>query len=273
MVGLRAASNVWASTRVLQILTVVLTVLFFPARVVLAQSSQQNALARTLFEEGVALADRGDYVRAADRFGRAHTLKPTSGIAFNWASVLLESGKIIQAQDLLLGVVRDPAADAQLKREAEQMLRSLAPRVSRLRVRVSGPVDDQTRVQVDGNDWPRAAWDIESPIDPGVHQLRLLHGDRELAQRQQALAEGESRDALLEVPQPAEALPPVALEPSVPEHVAPPPRPLYKHWAVWTAVGVVVAGGVVAGIVLATRKDPKDEAPVSGNTTPGVLTW
>ena len=63
----------------------------------LAQAPQQNALARTLFEEGVALADRGDYVGAADRFSRAYSLKPTSGIAFNWASVSIETGKLVQA--------------------------------------------------------------------------------------------------------------------------------------------------------------------------------
>ena len=41
----------------------------------------------------------------------------------------------------------------------------------------------------------------------------------------------------------------------------------------WTAVGAVVVAGVVTGVVLATQKDPKDEPPVLGNATPGVLTW
>ena len=68
-----------------------------------APAPQQNALARTLFEEGVALADRGDYVGAADRFSRAYSLKPTSGIAFNWASVLIETETPVRALNELTG--------------------------------------------------------------------------------------------------------------------------------------------------------------------------
>jgi tetratricopeptide (TPR) repeat protein len=47
---------------------------------------------------------------------------------------------------------------------------------------------------------------------------------------------------------------------------APPPRrtPIYKKWWLWTAVGVVVAGGVVTGAVLGSQSGAK------WSTTPDV---
>jgi hypothetical protein len=242
----------------------------------LAQASQQNAVARTLFEEGVALADRGDYVGASDRFSRAYSLKPTSGIAFNWASVSIETGKFVQAEDLLMSVLRDPTADASLKAECETMLSTLRPRLPRLVVHVRGhggaPVEPDVQVEVDGQTWPRAAWDVASPVDPGSHTLRLKRGNEELQHSEATLSEGSAQEIVLEVPSESAKLV------STPRDAAPIDEPaartpLYKNWKLWTAVGVVVAAGVITGVVLATKQDPKDEQPVLGNTTPGVLRW
>jgi hypothetical protein len=157
------------------------------------------------------------------------------------------------------------------------MLGALKPRIARLKVRVVGqsgaPVEPAVSVQVDGQDWPRAAWDISSPIDPGAHTVRLVRGQSELARSEPQLAEGAAREVMLEVP--AEG----TTASAVPSHTAGPVepsrahKPLYKSWVVWTAVGVVVVAGVVTGVVLATKKEPKDEAPVGGNTMPGVLRW
>jgi hypothetical protein len=43
---------------------------------------------------------------------------------------------------------------------------------------------------------------------------------------------------------------------AAPPPAAPPPTPLYKRPWLWVAVGAVVAGGVVAGVVVATRPPP-----------------
>jgi tetratricopeptide (TPR) repeat protein len=47
------------------------------------------------------------------------------------------------------------------------------------------------------------------------------------------------------------------------------PRPWYKRWYVWTAVGLLVAGGVAAGVVLGTRGGGNLQPPGSalGNHT------
>ncbi|HEX5657936.1 MAG TPA: hypothetical protein VFX59_12110, partial [Polyangiales bacterium] len=49
------------------------------------------------------------------------------------------------------------------------------------------------------------------------------------------------------------------------------PRPLYKNAWLWTGVGLVIAGGVVAGVLLATRdKDTRTVPSETPNSLPGV---
>jgi len=279
MMGFRAARRVGETPLVLKMFALTLMVgLMLAASVpahTFAQAPQHNAVARTLFEEGVALADRGDYVGASDRFSRAYSLKPTSGIAFNWASVSIETGKFVQAEDLLMSVLRDPAADASLKAECETMLSALRPRLPRLTVHVRGPagapVQADVQVEVDGQTWPRAAWDVASPVDPGSHTLLLKRGEDELESSEATLAEGSARQIVLEVP--SESAKPLVSATPAPIDESSARTPLYKNWKLWTAVGVVVAAGVITGVVLASKQSATDEQPVLGNTTPGVLRW
>lgn len=284
MTGPRAALRAWASSLVLLISLEIVC----PTH---AQEAQQTALARTLFEEGVARADRGDWVGAADRFARAYTLKPTSGIAFNWASALMEVGKLLEAQELLHQVARDPSSDPELRKQSELSLSSIDERIARIRVRVVGEVSDDARLEVDGVAWPRAAWDVNSPIDPGRHLLVLKTDDREHSRIELNLTEGDSRELvmntsgpseLMRAPRPLAASGPrgdrphaqlIALRPAtaptqVDEHSA---RPLRRSWLLWTAVGVVVTGGVVTAVLLTRDRDEAERDPVMGNA--GVIRW
>jgi hypothetical protein len=258
----RAAWWVWASSLVLLMCTL------SASRTSFAQTPQQTALARTLFEEGVQLADRGDWVGASDRFGRAHSLKPTAGIAFNWARALAETGKLLHARELLLAVERDDAADPQLRKEANAMLATLDPRIARLRIVTTGEPDGPVRVEVDGEEWPRAAWGVASPIDPGPHTIVSSEDGEERTRTEIELQQGERRDLPLRFGN--EEL--VASSDAHGREGAA-RKPLYRSWILWSAVGLVVAGGVVTAIVLANRGSSDEATPIAGNTTPGVIRW
>ena len=257
----------WASS-------LVLLIGFLLAQGAHAQSDpRQTALARTLFEEGVTAADRGDWVGAVDRFGRAHALKPTSGIAFNWASALIETGQLVAAQELLLGIARDASAAPALKQESESLASRIGPRIARLRVRVPGTSrGDDAQVELDGTPWPREAWDVASPVDPGTHALVLKHGTTERARQALTLGDGEVREVVLAVDgegtNDASALPSEATSRPRSERA-----PLYKSWMLWSAVGVVVVGATVTAIVLSRRDTSESESPIVGNAAPGVLRW
>lgn len=239
--------------------------------VALAQSSHEVALARALFEEGVSFADQGDWSAAADRFGRAYALKPTAGIAFNWASALVETKNFTQAMELLEGVVRDPQAAPQLQREAQDKLDDIAPRRAKLAVHVDPEVPKGSSVLIDGKRWPEAVWDVAAPIDPGDHTATCVHEERELCRASFTLEEQEARDLDLKLAPAEPAAEPVASAATAATRDE--KKPLYKNWIVWTSVGVGVVAVVLVASLAGRGADTKAEQPVSGNAQPGVLAW
>lgn len=239
----------------------------------LAQGSHQTALARALFEEGIELADAGNWPAAADRFGRAYELKPTSGIAFNWASALAKTGKLVQASELLEGVVRDPGAAVELKRDSERMLRELSPRIARLRLSVDRELSAAGIVTVDGKEWPTAVWDVSSPIDPGPHVVSCRNGRGELARVEVDLSEGEQKDVLLSAHPLSRTADGLAHEAPGDGRTDGQPRRLYKSWILWTAVGAAVIGGAIAVAVASANGEPRDAPVTQGNTGAGVIRW
>lgn len=236
----------------------------------LAQTPQQTAIARSLFEEGVTLADRGDWQGAADRFGRAYSLKPTAGIAFNWAKAQQENGQLLHAQELLRSVVRDPAADPALKRESEASLRALEARTAKLRITTSWKPRDDNTIEVDGALWPRAAWGYASPIDPGKHVIVCKEDDDVVARAEITLRQGETRSLTLKTRDEIERDDASA---SATKPAGQHSERNYKTWLVWSAVGAVVVGGAIAVAVLTRPDGDEAGAPVMGNATPGVIRW
>jgi hypothetical protein len=229
---------------------------------------RELTLARTLFEEGVAHADAGDWEKAADRFERAYAIKPTPGIAFNWASALMRVGRLVEASELLRSVARDEANEPALREESQSMLSDLTPRLSQLRLDVRRATA-HTEIELDGEPWPRPAWGLSSPVNPGEHVAVCLENGRSLEQLTVSLMEGESKSLTLCSPEPS--TPPVGAE--APTSHAREDTPLWRSWKLWTAVGaVVVAGSLTAALTTRPRQEQRGKA-VEGNTTPGVLRW
>ncbi len=228
-------------------------------------------MARALFEEGVVLADQANWLEAVDRFRRAQALKPSPAITFNLASALAETGKIIESSELLQSLARDPAASPELQRACQDKLAEISARRAFLTLQVEhAPAD--AAIEVDGHDWPQAAWGVASPVDPGAHLVIGRSGTREALRATVELTEGERRELPLAWPLeqaagPADA--PVREAPVAPTEES--RRPLYKNWMLWAGVGAVVAGGVLASVLLASKDETTTEAPIAGNA--GVIRW
>jgi tetratricopeptide (TPR) repeat protein len=245
------------------------------AQVAQAQSAQERAMARALFEEGVKFADQARWDEAVDRFRRAQSIKPSPGITFNLAWALAQTGKLIEASDMLEALARDPQTPPELKHESEAKLAEITPKRAFLTLQVHN-APAAAHVQLDGQEWPRAVWGVASPIDPGDHVALGTEGSAELARANVQLAAGEHRELSLDFPQ---AAPLVAASPP-PQTVAPRDdegarhserKPLYKNWILWASVGAVVAGGVIAAAVVTHDGGTKTQSPVSGNA--GVIRW
>jgi hypothetical protein len=267
MAGLRATSSLWPSLLLVLIASLV-TLAATPAH---AEDSRKSAVARSLFEEGVSLGDRGDWVGAADRFARAYSLKPTSAVAFNWGSALMELGRLVEARELLWSVQQDPNANAELKRECTERLDTLAERLAHVRVHVPAGNRADLSLDLDDKPLPRAAWDVPSPVDPGTHTLVLREDGDERSRATVTLRQGEQRDVTLSLSEAAEVEQPAPFVATQPREDAPPKRPLYKNWKLWTAVGAVVVVGVVVAVVIA--KSGEAGSATRGNTSPGVIRW
>lgn len=235
-----------------------------------AQSAQETAIARALFEEGISLADQAKWAEAADRFRRAQSLKPTPGIAFNLASALAETGKVIEASELLESLARDSATPPELKQECEAKLAAIAGKRAYLAIHVEN-APAEAKVEVDGHDWPRAGWGVASPLDPGTHLVVGRSRGAETTRTELQIAAGERRELSLSFPQAAPVTPMATAPESTPAPARDEKRPLYKNWILWTCVGAVIAGGVVASLLVASKDDPATQAPIAGNA--GTIRW
>lgn len=163
------------------------------------------AQARSLFEEGLALADRGDHRAAAEQLRRSYTLRPSPVAAYNLALQDLEIGVLVEARDMLLAAIHARQVRADLRRSAERLLASVEPRLAYLTLDVRGAPSDAV-VTIDTVTVTRAQLGTEVARDPGRYVARVRTGRTLLAEAEFELSEGEHETVRLRVVAAARAL-------------------------------------------------------------------
>jgi hypothetical protein len=245
-----------------------------------APDASRDASARSLFEDGVAAAEHGDWAEAEDRFRRAFTLRESPVIAYNLASVLATRGKLVEASEMLRHVATDDKAGLELKQSARTLSGDLSARIARIQIEVQNKLPSDS-VVLDGRPLLDAQLSVDIPIDPGSHQLQLRRAARVLDQRALEVPNAGAEQVTLLAPPfapaPAEvaaesAQPAVAdgLGPTQPEPAAHGHAPITSEWWFWTGAGAVVVAAVVFG--LAASGGSKAEPAYRGDFTPGSLT-
>ena len=233
----------------------------------------QSAAARALFDEGVILARAEDYLAASDRFRRAYALRPSAPIAFNLAASLVHLGALVEASEIFARLARDTTATDALRSAARAQRAEIEARFAYLTLRVTGGLGAM-HLELDAHALPPSVLDVEIPVDPGEHDVRLLREDDEVTRAHLRLADGEHREVVLgaedEVPPGGTA--PAPAPASEPLAAAPPSgNDDGVLIGVGVGVGVALVAGVVILVVLFALPAPSDV--VLGNTMPGVLTW
>src|SRR5690606_9258289 len=104
-------------------------------------AAQREDEARALFDEGVALYDRGDLAEAEDRFRRSLAIRPASSVRYNLAAVLADTGRLAEARELYLLVAADTRAPGAVRRTSEQSASALAERLASLTLELAGDTD------------------------------------------------------------------------------------------------------------------------------------
>lgn len=244
-----------------------------------AQDPETTASARALFDEGVTLADRGEWETAADRFRRSQALRPSPVVAFNLARADVQIGRLVEASELLRPITRDDGAQPRLRDAASALLTEITPRIARLRVELSGDRRDAT-IAVDGRPLPDAAIGVDRPTDPGDRVITATRGDAEIASARVTLAPGASESVSLELPPRPDIV-----------HVATPTEAAQAATAgagpasgpsnrddeggsalPWILVGAGAAVAIAATVIVILLVGNGGTAnPVSGNLQPGII--
>lgn len=131
------------------------------------------AAAEALFREGQAAMQRSDFAAACKAFAASNDADPSVGAEVNLAICNEKQGKIASAWGAYNEAARlaitlnppQPERGAAAKKKADE----LAPKLQKIQVRVTAPVED-VQVKTDGKATPQG---VAIPIDPGEHVVEI----------------------------------------------------------------------------------------------------
>lgn len=254
-----------------------------------AQTPAEISLAREQFTIGVEAARVSNWAEALTAFERSYALYVNPETLFNIAGARQKLGKLVAASEAYRSYLRSPvtAGDAGRRAQAEARLAEITPEIARVGLRIEGILPGDI-VALDGQALSRAALEADLPVDPGEHALELTHDAEVVAKTTFAVHARERVEVLLRREDAASTAAPVlipsprmAADATVSSEPGPslsssrtdePARvPLVRKWWLWTAVGAVIAGGVVAALLLTGDDQAKAEPEVRGNVGEGVV--
>jgi hypothetical protein len=213
-------------------------------------TEDDRARARSLFDEGRALAKEGKYVEACPKLEESQRLDPGIGTLYNVGDCQEHTDRLASAWAAFNEVARLAKLTGQSDREAVARGRAekLAPRLAKLRLRVPLPAPLGLRVVVDGK-VVEVPPDADVPVDPGTHSITLTAPDHAPAERTVTMAPTPGLVIAVELPR----LQPIAATPPDPVPMPPlPPGPGERAWGWQRTAAVAAAGAGVVGLGLGT---------------------
>lgn len=133
------------------------------------------ALAETLFRDGRALMDKGDYAAACPKLKESFTQDPATGTLLALGMCQEQAGQTASAWVTFGEAATRAKRDGRADREeaARERMAALEPKLSRLTIDVdpSSASLDGLVVKRDGVAVGKPAWGSASPVDPGEHVI------------------------------------------------------------------------------------------------------
>ena len=253
-------------------------------------TEEQVEAARVLYHDARELRRQGRLHEAVDKALQAMAVAATPVTALEAGQLLVESGRLVEARDVVRSVALMPVSprESDKGRDARQLAASLASqldmRIPKIAVAARPP---GVTLSLDGR--PLAPTDPAAwlGVDPGPHALVVRVDERPCTTINLTLSEGEERtlelhdaaSACRPEPPPVESprpplLPEVTARPTLPLPLPPPgPGPSALQW-----VGVAIAGagavavGVGGGLALQAKSNydgVAGECPERGCTQNG----
>lgn len=230
-----------------------------------------SALAESLFREGRALLDAGKVDEACLKLAESQTQEASSGTLLNLAFCRQQQGRLASAWADYLAAARLARTQGRQDRAeiAEREAAALEPRLPRLTIQVSAPLDGAT-IRRDDTAVGPGVLGSEVPVDPGSHVVTVTAPGHDAWTTTIAIEEGERKTVVVPPlervpvtvepvpPAPAPTSPPVAsvtVPPSLPPPVAASAEATWG-WAIGAAG--VVSLGVGAGFGLGALSNYDD---------------
>lgn len=220
-------------------------------------------------DSGDEKMERGAYQEALSLYAGAHEIMhvPTTGIEL--ARAYAAMGKLVEARDAALDVLRIPAASDEPKAfsdarvVADRMARELAAQIPLLHVEIApAEAASHSTLRIDGREVPAGAAGLPQALNPTEHELQVAASGFTSFEQRFVLAKGEKRRLRVVLGRsdtktpmapgisPAQATTHSPTPPDgaavPPEHVSGPP------WPSWVGFGVGASGlalGTVAGVI------------------------
>jgi hypothetical protein len=248
---------------------------------------QEKEQARLLFSEGLQYVENEDWVQAEARFRGVLLLRASHVVAYNLASALSHLGRLMEAAELLRGIVRDASAEPSARSAAEQLLAETEQRIGTLTLRVAGDSAGAV-VTLDGSRLELGEI-LTISVDPGEHRVMVERDSRLVTSETVQIGGAAPLQVSLTLNLPPRIVPVAVARAAQPARQAPPGSAvgartapsdsagddddsgdsIFESWWLWTAVGAVAAGGAITGILIARGGDDAD--PISGDTDPPLL--
>ncbi len=240
-------------------------------------SARDKETARALMDEGDKKLAANDNAAALKAYKAAYALiaVPTTGVAVAKAQAAL--GQLVEARDTALAVTRypreakEPAPFRAARTRADELARSLLPRIPSLQITVTGPpAGAVVHVEVDGTALPDDAATLPTKVNPGKHVVvaSAEHFSRESKEVMVAeAAQVPVAIALKPVSEPAAAAPttPVPGTTTATATTSPTPTPsppAKSNTLAYVGIGVGAVGiavGSVAGVLSLSKTSSAKE--------------
>jgi hypothetical protein len=151
------------------------------------------AAAETLFRQGRAAAESGNYRLACDKFRESNRLDPAPGTVLNIADCEEKLGHIATAWTLYREVVQKLPPSDERSTIAASRASALEPRVPKLTIHLAPDAPADSRVFRDDVELGHASLDTALPVDPGAHHVEVKAEGRETSSLDVEIAEGEKK--------------------------------------------------------------------------------
>lgn len=157
--------------------------------------ADDNAQARTLFQEGLQLETGGNYAGALAKFQEVALLKRTPPVLFHVAYCQEKLGKLVAALGGYRLVVLEGGDDpknAKVVQTAQEALAALEKRVPSVTIK-RGKGAELAKITLDGVELGATTLDKPQQVDPGAHALEATQSGKLPYKETIQVAEGETK--------------------------------------------------------------------------------